>query len=159
MTTRISLSLAISILGIAALLLGACAKPATATTTPSTPARVGGPCTYTDIPGTAKIVSVKPAPADGYNCGKNAEVTFDFSPSDPAAASSYRIPNMKDTGRHYTVGGGMNPPKAWVDEQGLTEGSQQSCIRSEETAGTCTPVIFSFPKISKTGWEKYCAEK
>ena len=172
-TAKTRLFMVLGILVITVLLFGACKKPATpVSNTPATPAAsqpanppanppmVGGPCTYAEIRGTAKIISVKAAPSDGYNCGKNAvQVIFDFVPSDPSAVSSYRLPNWKDTGQHFTVGGGMNPPKAWVDEQGLVEGSQQECIRAEETKGTCTPVIFSFPKISKTGWEKYCAEK
>ena len=141
------------IFAIAAMGFGACSPKV------ESPHAVGGPCEYVDIPGIAKIVSVKEAPSTEYNCAKAVQVTFDFVPNDPAAVKSYRFPNWKDTGCHFTVGGGMNPPKAWVLERGLVEGSEHACVRSEITKGTCTPVNFSFPTINMDGWEKYCFEK
>lgn len=140
------------ILVASAIMFGASCKPA------SSPP-VGGPCTYVDIPGTAKIVSVTEAPSKEYNCMSAVKVTFDFVPNDPAAANHYRYPSWKDTGNHFTLGAGMNPPKTWALEQGLTEGSQHACVRSESTGGSCTPVTFSFPQISKVGWEKECFGK
>lgn len=114
---------------IAATMFAACIGPS------APPAPVGGPCTYKDIPGTATIVSVEAAPSNEYNCANAVQVTFDFTPTDPAAVNSYRLPTWKDTGNHFTVGGGMNPPKNWVQAQGLTVGSKHACVRSEITGG------------------------
>lgn len=150
---KVKLYLAVNIFVIAVIGFGACSPKV------ESPRTVGGPCEYLEIPGTAKIVSVKEAPSTESNCANAVQVSFDFVPNDPAAVSSYRFPNWKDTGQHFIVGGGMNPPKVWVQERGLVEGSEHACVRSEITKGTCTPVIFSFPKIDMTGWDKYCFEK
>ena len=119
---------------------------------------VGGPCEYVDIPGTARVVLVKEAAPIESNCKDAVEVIFDFVPDNPAIIDDYLFPNWEDTGQRLTVGGGMNPPKTWVLAQGLTEGSEHRCIRSEITKGTCTPVIFRFPEIDMKGWEENCFE-
>lgn len=149
--SKAKLGLVVLILLIAAVMSGACSKPVGP--------RIGGPCTYKDIPGTATIVSVEAAPSDEYNCANAVKVTFDFVPNDPAAIAGYRFPTWKDTGNSFTISGGMNPPKNWAMEQGLTAGSEHACVRSEITGGTCTPVGFSFPEINKEGWEAECFEK
>jgi hypothetical protein len=120
---------------------------------------VGGPCEYVDIPGIARVVSANEADPADFNCKNAVEVIFDFIPDDPAAIDDYLFPTSKDTGKRLTVGSGMNPPKTWVLEQGLTEGSEHSCIRREITKGTCTPVIFHFPDIDMNKWEETCFEE
>jgi hypothetical protein len=152
MMLKVKLCLAAVILMIAAMMFGACSK------TVSGPP-IGGPCQYVDIPGIAKIVSVEDAAPTDYNCANVVKVTFDFVPNNLAAVDNYRHPSWEDTGNHFTVGAGMNPPKTWVLEQGLIEGSEHACVRSEITAGTCTPVIFSFPEINEEGWEEECFQK
>jgi hypothetical protein len=147
---KMKLYLFVPIILIAVIMLGACSKTAPP---------VGGPCTYKDILGKATIVSVEPAPPDEYNCADAVQVTFDFVPNDPAAVANYRVPTWKDTGNHFTVGAGMNPPINWAQSQGLTAGSVHTCVRSEIASGTCTPVIFSFPEISNEGWDTECFKK
>ncbi|MDD5093552.1 MAG: serpin family protein [Dehalococcoidia bacterium] len=119
---------------------------------------VGGPCKYTDIPGTARITSIKDADPNSANCNDAVEVIFDFTPDSPSAIDTYSFPNWKDTNQSLTFGGGMNPSREWVEKQGLKEGSELACIRSEITEGTCTPVIFSFPTINFEGWQDDCYE-
>ncbi|MDY6912445.1 MAG: META domain-containing protein, partial [Chloroflexota bacterium] len=77
---------------------------------------------------------------------------FDFVPDEPGDVDRYRFPDWSDKGQYLTVGAGMNPPRAWVEDQGIVEGSTQRCMRLEITKGTCTPVIFSFPEIDFSGW-------
>jgi hypothetical protein len=137
---------------ILVMVFGACSKPAVGPP-------IGGPCTYVDVPGMATIVSVEQAPSNEYNCADAVKVTFDFVPTDPAAIGHYRHPGWKDTGNHFTLGAGMNPPKTWALERGLTAGSEFACVRSESTSGACTPVVFLFPGINVEGWDKYCFEK
>jgi len=119
---------------------------------------VGGECHYDDIDGVARIVSVSDADSVTSDCKYTVEITFDFVPTDPSAPDHYRFPNWQDTGQHLTVGGGMNPPRAWAEAQGLTEGSEHHCIRSEINEGTCTPVIFLLPDIDPEGWESACSD-
>ena len=167
MMIKAKLCLALVILVTVAMIFGACsetvvAPPVVAPPVSSPPVSgppVGGPCTYVDIPGIARVTSVEKAPSGEYNCADAVQVTFDFIPTDPAAVGHYRYPGWKDTGNHFTLGAGMNPPKTWVLERGLTAGSEHACVRSESTAGACAPVGFSFPKINMDGWEKYCFEK
>jgi len=170
---KVRLCLTVLVVVAAAMMLGACSKAATTPTTPTTPAApattttpttpdtrsappIGGGCKYVEVPGIARITSVETAPSGEYHCKDAVKVTFDFIPNDPAAASSFRFPKWPGT---FTVGAGMNPPRAWVLERGLTVGSEHACIRSEITAGPCTPVGFRLTDINMEGWDKYCWEK
>ena len=103
---------------------------------------VGGPCEYDDTPGTATIVSVQDADPAGNNCANDpVEVIFDFTPDDAGAA------DLAATGWHLTISAGENPPRAWVEDEGLTEGSEHSAIRRDITQGTCTPILYEFTEV------------
>jgi len=103
------------------------------------PPRLGGGCAYDETPGVATIISVSAAGPDGYNCPNDPfEVVFDFVPTDPEAA------DLAQTGRHLTVSAGANPPLAWIEDEGLTEGTQHNVVRRDITKGTCTPLLFRF---------------
>ncbi len=102
----------------------------------------GGPCTYDDTPGTATIASVEDADPADNNCANDpVEVVFDFAPDDPGAA------DLAATGLRLTIAGGANPPLAWVEDEGLTEGSAHDVIRRDITRGTCTPVLYEFLNV------------
>ena len=162
MMLKAKLCMAVVILAIVAMMFGACSKAASGPPVSNPPVSgppVGGPCPYVDIPGIARIVSVEKAPSTEYNCADAVKVTFDFVPNDPAAVDHYRHPSWKDTGNSFTLSRGMNPPKTWVLERGLIVGSEHACVRSESTAGACTPVMFTFPEINMEGWQKSCFEK
>ena len=142
----------------------ACNSPSTATGNPgdarSRPADhtpVGGGCAYAEIPGVATIVSVRQADPSLYNCRNDpVEVVFDFVPDDPKAPDRYRFPAWADTGQHLTVPGGANPARQWTLNEGLTAGTQHACVRSEITAGTCTPVIFTLSDVDYTKGATAC---
>ncbi len=103
---------------------------------------VGGPCEYENTSGVATITSVEPASTNGLNCTNDpVEVVFDFTPDDAADAG------LAATGRTLTIGEGLNPPLSWVQAEGLTVGSQHTCIRRDITKGTCTPVLYRFPDV------------
>ena len=140
-------------------LIGLLAAPAcnltTGVTDDQTP--VGGACTYAEIAGAATIVSVTQADPSLYNCQNDpVEVVFDFVPNDPTATGSYRFPAWADTGQHLTVSGGANPARQWTLDAGLTPGTQHPCVRSEITAGTCTPVIFTLSDVDYTKGAEAC---
>lgn len=135
-------------------------QPLTASVVKGQPADhtpVGGGCAYAEISGVARIVSVKPADPSLYNCRNDpVEVVFDFVPNDPTATGSYRFPAWADTGQHLTVSGGANPPRQWVLGAGLAPGTTRACVRSEITAGTCTPVIFTLSDVDYTKGAEAC---
>ncbi len=102
-----------------------------------TETRIGACGTYTDTPGTASIVSVETAPANEYDCANDpVRVLFDFTPTDPQAAS------LAASGVKLTIGAGMNPPRAWVTSSGLTVGSDHPAVRSDQPVGPCSPVVW-----------------
>lgn len=117
---------------------------------------IGGPCEYAEIQGRAIILEVKKAPADGYNCHDAVEVVYTFEPDDSSRKRNYRFPEHADTQRRFTVGAGMNPPRQWAQHAGLVPGSSHRCMRKEIIHGACVPVVFVFPDIDTTGWEKAC---
>ena len=117
---------------------------------------IGGPCRYAEIVGVATITGVQDAPEGAYNCRGAVEVLFTFAPNDSSARDRYRFPAWSDIGQRLTVGEGLNPPRKWVEEQGMVEGKQFPCVRSEITRGTCTPVIFKFPGVDMKSWTKWC---
>ena len=117
---------------------------------------LGGQCGYRDVPGIATIVAVRDASPDDYNCQNAVTVVFDFAPADSAAIHGYLFPAWPDSGRQLRVGSGLNPPRSWVEGQGLAEGTQHRCTRQEITVGTCTPVLFTFPDIDFSGWADSC---
>jgi len=115
---------------------------------------VGGKCTYNDIQGTATIDSVAEPDAGENNCKHAVKIFFTFTPDDVDAPNDYRFSEWPDKDQAFFVGAGKNPPKVWTESAGLIQGSTHKCVRSEIISGTCTPVIFSFPEIELTGWEK-----
>ena len=115
-----------------------------------------GPCEYAQIKGRAVITAVRQAPAGAYNCRQAVEILFTFVPDDPSAKDTYILPREPDSGRHFTVGAGLNPPGGWARRVGLVQGSTHRCVRQEIVKGACTPVVFSFPDLDLTGWEAEC---
>jgi hypothetical protein len=116
----------------------------------------GGSCVYDEIPGTAEITEIVVDTDDGRLCDNAVVVYFDFVPTDPSATVLYRFPNWPDIHRRLIVADGKNPPSSWVEAEGLTVGSEHACVRKEETKGTCTPVLFTFPDVDYSGWVEYC---
>ncbi|MBD3232432.1 MAG: hypothetical protein GF315_01770 [candidate division Zixibacteria bacterium] len=115
---------------------------------------IGGPCSFSDIPGYAIIQAIEEAPADQYNCPNDpVEVRYNFFPDDSNSVKNYRFPDWSDENRRLTIGAGMNPPREWVERESLLVEQRYQCIRHEIQEGTCTPVYFEFPEIdfSKAG--------
>jgi hypothetical protein len=122
----------------------------------ATTGNLGGPCEYVTIVGYATVIEVNKAPADAYNCRDAVEVIFTFLPDDPPAADSHRFADYPDTHRRFKLGAGMNPPRQWVQRNGLVPGSRHRCLRKEIISGTCVPVMYVFPDIDTTSWEQEC---
>ena len=119
---------------------------------------VGGPCPYTDFPGTATIRTVTPDNSIDRNCENDVIIVFDFAPDDSSDVDSYRFPAWPDTGRTFDLISGGSVPDRWAEKEGLTPGSEHPCIRREIRVGSCSPLIFEFPDVDITDWPDYCDE-
>ena len=112
---------------------------------------VGGICTYKTVTGTAVIVSVEDAPTNGFNCNDDSVVVvFDFTPDDQTDVDA------NDDGQELTIGSGMNPPRTWINSNGLTVGSSHNCTRKKIQTGTCTPLIFEFTDLNYEDAQAVC---
>ena len=111
---------------------------------------------YTDVEGTAEILSLLAADPDANNCPRDPiTVLFVFTPDDPSAHDDYLHPQWSDTS-HLTVGDGKNPNLGWTIGEDLVQDSIHACVRSELTWGVCTPVIFRFPDVDFGKWSDSC---
>lgn len=125
-----------------------------ARTAKSVPAVVGGPCAYKDIPGWARVVSIRAAPAKANNCPNHPVVVrFDFIPDDP------KLTSKQAQDLTLTVAGGMNPARAYITAKGIAKGKTYRCVRREIMQGTCTPVLYTFPKIDLSDFGQSCYPK
>ncbi len=107
----------------------------------------GGPCSYIEIPGTAKIVAIKEADPDAYNCKNAVVVLFNFTPDDPSAVDRYRIHYMPDTNIELKASAGINPSRKMVEKKNIKVGQIYRSVRCEITKGTCTPLSFYIPEL------------
>ncbi len=109
----------------------------------------GGACEYSKIEGFAKIISIKPAPADAYNCPDNPrQIIFQFTPANSSDREKYRFKNFSDSSIELKINDGVNPPLSWIKKNKIEAGKKYICIRTELLKGTCTPVIFRFPELN-----------
>jgi hypothetical protein len=119
---------------------------------------VGGPCPYSDFPGTATIRTGTPGNSSGSDCENGVIIVFDFAPTDSSDVDDYRFPAWPDTGRVFELSSGGSVPDRWADKEGLTPGSKHQCIRREIRVGPCTPLLFKFPDVDYSDVRDYCDE-
>ena len=117
---------------------------------------VGGPCSYSDFAGTVEIIRVVDADPGAYNCKDAVEVLFDFVPDDPSDIDHYRFPGTSNENNRLTVSSGQNPPRSWIEDEGIAHGSKLKCVRREIKQDTCTPVIFFFPDLDYSKATELC---
>jgi hypothetical protein len=115
-----------------------------------TPEGMGRCGTYTPTPGTARITAAETAPADELNCKNDpVRVLFDFTPSDPGAGGAA-------TNIRLHIGSGENPPRAWVEAEGLAIGSVHPAIREDQPNGPCTPEVFTLTDVDTMAGIQAC---
>ncbi len=109
------------------------------------PPIVGGPCTYQDIKGTAKITAITPAPEGLNNCPNAQEVKVRFVETATKKVSETFI----------QIYDGKNPSKAWVKRNKLVVGKSIKGVKRQLQTGTCTPTVYVFPTLV-TLPDRYC---
>jgi hypothetical protein len=106
-------------------------------------ARFGGPCAYESYPGVAEILSVKELPADEATGRRRFDVRFAF------------FPDRKVKQRFAQTGGReflllldftRYPDEKDVETYGLETGAKVKGVMRVIVKGTCTPVLFDFPR-------------
>lgn len=114
---------------------------------------IGGPCTYQDYAGSARIVSnatltqLDPACSNPSNAAK---IVFDFTPDDPTAPDRYLFPAYSDNGNYYII------DASCVASSGLTIDSIHTATRREETHGSCPPFYIAVPDIDLSQCAPVC---
>ena len=103
---------------------------------------VGGPCTYKQYKGNAKIVSVNPKPDNPATF----EIKFSFR-TKKAIQEEY----AQTEGRQWTLvmNDFSNPREDFVKKYDIKPGKSFPCYMKVITKGTCTPVMFDFPTINR----------
>lgn len=122
---------------MAALLLTMCATTSCSADTGKrrAPEIVGGPCAYTDIPGTVTLTQFKPEPG-------GIVAYFDFQPGE-----AHAVHRPQDHHNHLVLRSGDLPTPSWLAEQHLTVGSRLQAVRQDIRSGTCSPVLYLFPTL------------
>lgn len=105
---------------------------------------VGGPCEYRSYPGQAEIVSVSPMEAAAAVTGGRYDVKFRFIPDGPVgeplgkAALERTFSLLPDRE--------MPPDRAFMEKFDIRQGTRIGCTLKVITQGTCTPILFEFPR-------------
>lgn len=122
---------------------------------PSSPGKaqnklVGGPCAYSDYPGTATILSVEPLPGGPGNAPnsslQHSRVRFTFSPTQPVAHRLYAQGKVHE----LTLSGGALPGPSFLKKYTIAPGNKFAATLHIIDSGTCSPVVFTFEKIDLT---------
>ena len=110
----------------------------------------GSGCRYDEIDGSCEVTHWEgAAAAEGGESSDRFDVSFDFI---PAGATDATV-----TDRRLSLGDGSYLAcRAWLDEVGLTEGSQHGCVLMEATAGACSPIVFRFNDFDETSVHDAC---
>jgi hypothetical protein len=105
---------------------------------------VGGSCEYRSYPGQAEIVSVAPMEAATAAAGSRYDVKFRFIPDGPVEESLGKaalertfslLPDRE-----------MPPDRAYIEKFDIRPGTRIGCTLKVITRGTCTPILFDFPR-------------
>ena len=106
---------------------------------------VGGPCTYTDMPGTmiiTKVVKTKASKAQASSAGyEGYEVIFRFTTK---ARVNNEVRALMKRQHQFTLLNGWRPGERYIKKYGITKGKTFPCTLQLIRTGTCSPVHFSF---------------
>jgi hypothetical protein len=105
--------------------------------------KLGGPCAYESYPGVAEILSVKELPADKATGRRRFEARFAFFPDREVKQNFART-----EGREFLffLDFSRYPDEKDVEAYGLQAGAKVKGIMRVIVKGTCTPVMFDFPR-------------
>jgi len=115
--------------------------------------RVGGPCTYDEYPGQAKITRVdktelskdqaKVTGGPGY---EGYEVWFSFV-TDREVKQDWAREALKRE-HSLQLKSSWYPGEKYLKKYGIEKGKTMKCTLKAITSGTCTPVIFEFDEVN-----------
>jgi len=105
---------------------------------------VGEPCEYRSYPGQAEIVSVAPKEAAAAATGGRYDVKFRFIPDQPVEEPLGRTALQ----RTFTLlpEREMPPDRTYIEKFDIRPGTRIGCMLKVITRGTCTPILFEFPR-------------
>lgn len=113
----------------------------------------GGPCTYSDFPGTMIVTKIAKTQASKQQTGsagyEGYEVTFRFS---TRARVSREVHQMTKKEHSFTLLNGWHPGPRYLKKYGLAKGKTFACTLSLIKTGTCSPVDFGFKDLDPTDY-------
>jgi len=108
---------------------------------------VGGPCSYADFPGKIDVIAVEPSPRTGAGVPALPylpyRVVFTFTPRKAINHALYKPAKTYE----LTLAGGEAPGPRFLKKYGVRPGAQFKTELHLITAGTCSPVVFTFHGI------------
>ena len=112
--------------------------------------RMGGPCEYNQYRGKARIVSVTRM-AEQQQGREKFEVKFIFLPEEEIKESFARV-----EGREFLLllANSTYPEGIFLERYQIRTGKILDCILKVIRKGTCTPMLFDFPGINLSDYEK-----
>lgn len=120
-------------------------------------APIGGPCAYTDIPGSALITSIEKTEASSHQVTvsggpgyEGLEVRYTFTPTAPIANAAAKAWAAKT--HSLQLANSWYPGPRYIAKYGLTQGKTIPAVLKVITKGTCTPFVFDLSGIDTTDY-------
>ena len=112
--------------------------------------RMGGPCEYNQYRGKARIASVTRM-AEQHQGRETFEVKFNFLPEEEIKESFARV-----EGREFLLllTNSTYPEGIFLERYQIKTGKILDCILKVIRKGTCTPMLFEFPGINLSDYER-----
>ena len=105
--------------------------------------KAGGPCAYESYPGVAEILSVKELPADEAAGRRRFDVRFAFFPDREV---KQRFAWTEGREFIFFLDISRYPDEKDVEAYGFKAGAKVKGVMRAIVKGTCTPVMFDFPR-------------
>jgi len=121
---------------------------------PSEPVKVGGPCFYSDYPGTATITRIekteeskRQARTSGGPGYEGYEVWFVFETDQDIKAEWARESITRE--HQFRSANSWHPGPQYLQKYRIRVGGNYRCTLKVITSGTCTPIIFEFSQLKQ----------
>ncbi len=121
---------------------------------PVNPAKVGGPCTYTDYPGTATVTRIektekssRQAKVSGGAGYEGHEVWFVFKADQEVKEERARKYIEKE--HLFLLSNSWYPGPLYLKKYNIKVDGSYPCTLRVLTKGTCTPVVFKFTELRR----------
>ena len=119
--------------------------------------RIGGGCTYRDVPGTVTIVrvektmaSIQQATASGGPGYEGFEISFSFVSNQPIAETAIRdfVQNLQV----LRLANSWYPGPRYIAKYHLDPNRKLSAVLKVRTSGACTPMLYAITGVNRSDY-------